>query len=88
MLAFEKDLFEELMKSIDASDKVLNELLNGREEKEAENELLVFIENVTEFMGIGGEKMGPYDKGQIANLPKKIARILVEGKKAEKVPSD
>ncbi len=84
MLQFEKNLFEDLMKSIDSSDKMLNDMMNG-EQEEQKNELIVFKDFVGEFVGIGGEKMGPFEKGQIANLPKEIVKILVESEKAEKV---
>jgi DNA replication initiation complex subunit (GINS family) len=84
MLSIEKELFEELMKCMDTSDKKLESSLNnGVGEKEQKNDLILFISDVEEFMGMEGESMGPYKKGQIANLPKEVAKILVEGKKAE-----
>ena len=83
MLQFEKLLFDDLMKAIDSSEKKLGELLNGGEKDEQKNELIVFLENAEEFMGFNGEKMGPYEKGQIANLPKEIAKILIDSGKAE-----
>ncbi len=85
MFDFEKELFEEVLKCVDVSDKNVSALLNGREQKEKKNEMIVFLEDVGGFVGIGGEKMGPYETGQIANLPKEIARILVDDKKAEVV---
>jgi len=85
MMPFEKTLFEELMKSIDISDKKLNELMNGSKEEQKKNELVVFNEYVDEFIGLDGEKMGPFEKGQMANIPKEIAKILVDGTKAERV---
>jgi DNA replication initiation complex subunit (GINS family) len=85
MLQFEKVLFEELMKSIDSSDKKLSDLMNGKQEEQQKNEMVVFKEHAEEFMSLGGEKMGPYEKGQIANIPKEITKILVESGKAEKI---
>jgi DNA replication initiation complex subunit (GINS family) len=84
MLPFEKTMFEDLMKSIDLSDKKLNDILNGNKE-EQKNELIVFKEYVEEFVGMGEEKMGAFEKGQIANIPKEIAKILVDSGKAELV---
>jgi DNA replication initiation complex subunit (GINS family) len=84
MLPFEKNLFEDLMKNIDISDKRLNDILNGSKE-EQKNELVVFKEHVEEFVGLEGEKMGVYEKGQIANIPKEIAKILIDSGKAEAV---
>lgn len=84
MLAIEKELFEELMNCMDNSDKKLNEILNENAvQVEKMNELILFIDNVEEFLGLDGEKMGPYSKGEIANIPKEIAKILSDGRKAE-----
>jgi len=83
MLIFEKFLFEEMMKNIEQSDKRLNEMLHGKKEEQAKNELVVFKAEVGEFMGLDGEKIGPFAKGEIANIPKEIAKILVEDKNAD-----
>jgi DNA replication initiation complex subunit (GINS family) len=85
MLQFEKELFEDLMKSIDSSDKKLNELLNGGENEEVKNDLISFLENVEEFVGMEGESFGPFEKGQVANLPKEIASILIADGRAERI---
>ena len=85
MLDFEKELFEELMKCIDVSDKSLNETLNGRKQEELKNDLIMFRHAVEEFVGLTGEKMGPFYEKQIANIPKEIAKILVDDGRAEYV---
>ncbi len=85
MLPFEKTLFEDLMKSIDFSDKRLGDMLNGGNVEQQKNELIVFKEFVEEFVGLEGEKMGPFEKGQIANIPKEIAKILIDSGKTELV---
>lgn len=79
MLQVEKDLFEELVKLIEKSDKELNKILDGGKsnEEDQRNELVVFSEHVEEFVDMSGEKMGPFDEGQIANIPKDIAKILL-----------
>jgi DNA replication initiation complex subunit (GINS family) len=77
MLPFEKDLFEKIMNSVDSAEKNLNEMLEGKKEVEIKNLLLVFNEDVAEFMGFDGNKVGPFSKGQVANLPKEIASILL-----------
>ena len=83
MLSIEKELFEELMKCIDASDAKLSETLSGKVTEIQKNDLVVFVEDVEEFIGLDGEKMGPFEKGQIANIPKEIAKILIDGLKCE-----
>jgi DNA replication initiation complex subunit (GINS family) len=85
MLSFEKSLFEELIKNIENSDKKINELLNREKVEELKNELVIFKTDVEEFLDIEGEKIGPFQKGQIANIPKEIAKILIEDGKAEVV---
>ena len=86
MLSFEKELFEELMKCMDSSDGKLNEMLNGKKiEKVQANEMIIFKKNVESFVGLNAESMGPFEKGQIVNIPKEITKILIEGGKAEKV---
>ncbi len=85
MLAIEKELFEGLMRCMDYSEKRLNESLNGigKGELVKNNDLVVFLEDVGEFLSADEDKMGPYKKGDIANLPKEISKILSEGKKVE-----
>jgi len=85
MLQVEKDLFEELVKLIENSDKKLNKVLDGNtsNEEDKKNELVVFLDHVEEFVDMGGEKMGPFDEGQIANIPKNIAKILLSDGKVQ-----
>ncbi len=84
MLKLEKELFEDMMKCIEASDKKLDGGLNGAKE-EAKNEMVSFKENIEELMNMEGEKMGPFSKNDVANLPKEIAKILIDDGKAELV---
>lgn len=83
MLKIEKDLFEELMKCIDSADKQMNENLNGKNFVEQKNTLIIFKENVDELMGLDGNPIGPFEKGQMANIQKEIAQILIDDGKAE-----
>jgi len=84
MLSIEKELFEELMNCMDISEKKLLESLSGeRVESTKNNDLVVFLENVEEFLGMEGDKMGPYAKGDIANISEEVAKILIEAGRAE-----
>jgi len=86
MLSFEKELFEEIMKCVEKSDKEMNALLNGAKEKEEiKNEMVVFLEDIPEFVGFDGNSIGPFKMGQIANLPNQITQILISDKKCEKM---
>ena len=88
MLSFEKELFEDIMNCIGVSDEKLNRLLNGGKEESMNNQLVVFKTPVEEFMGIDGGKMGPFEKGEMANIPKVVSKILVDDGKAELVKTD
>ncbi len=88
MLQIEKELFEELMKNIDKCDKMINEKMIGKREAEQKNEMILFISEVEEFLGLEGEKIGPFERGQIANLPKEISQILIADGKAEIIEKD
>ncbi len=81
MITLEKDLFEELMKCVDISEKKLEQTFSGKTD-EKKNQLVVFKENLGEFISAEG-KIGPFERGQIANIPKDIAKILVEDDKAD-----
>lgn len=83
MLSFEKSLFEDLIKNIENSDKKISELLNRKKVEELKNELVIFKTDVEEFLDMEGEKIGPFQKGQIANIPKEIVKILIEDGKAK-----
>ena len=83
MLPFEKELFDELMKNINISNKKLAESLNGEREKQKKYEMVVFKKDVEEFVGLDGQTIGAFEKGQIVNLPIEIAKILVDDGKVE-----
>ncbi|MFH1787268.1 MAG: hypothetical protein ABH811_00530 [archaeon] len=83
MLTLEKELFENLISCMKSSDISFNEILNGKNKEETKNELIIFKEDVEEFVDLDGQKMGPYLKDQIANIPKEIAKILIDDDKAE-----
>jgi len=83
MIGFEKTLFEEMMKTIDFTDNRVREILNGKKQEKGQNELIMFKTNVEKFMDLEGGNLGPFEKGQMANIPKTIAKILVDDGKAE-----
>ena len=86
MLQIEKELFEDMMKSMDAGDKKLNDLFNGNgKENEPNNDLVVFLEDVEGFLDLEGNSIGPFSSGEVANIPKEVVKILVDGGKVELV---
>ncbi len=81
MIEFEKDMFDEIVKSMEDADKKVSELMNGQEKQK--NILVTFKDNVAEFLDVKGEVIGPFDKGEMANLPEEIVQILREADKVK-----
>ena len=73
------------MKNMEEGDKKMTNMLNGQEQEEQKNKLITFLQDTEEFLGLDGEKLGPFKKGEIANLPLEIANILIVDNKAEAV---
>ncbi len=87
MLGFEKELFDKIMNGINDAEKELGSLMDGKRE-ESGNVMVSFLDDTGEFVDMAGEKMGPFSKGDVANLPKDIAKILTEAGKAERIEED
>lgn len=88
MFAVEKEMFDSIMKTIEKTDKKVSELLKGigdEEKTKSKNKMIVFIEDTDEFLDLEGNKMGPFKKGDVANIPEEIANILIIDKKAESI---
>jgi hypothetical protein len=92
MLGFEKNLFEKIMDAMNASEKDVNALMdsssNPEESRKEPSRMVVFKEGLDAFLDLTGEKIGPFEQGEIANLSGEIAKILVNEKKAEYVEEE
>ncbi len=83
LLDFEKELFEDIVKSLEKADKNLNNGLSGGQKEESTYRLVRFLERVEELLDLDGESIGPFEKGEIANIDKEIADLLFQDKKVE-----
>ena len=85
MLSVEKECFDGIMKSLEKGDKKISEILKGSDEDgdKKKNKMVVFIEDTEEFLDLEGNKLGPFKKGEVANIPEEISNILIVDKKAE-----
>lgn len=90
MLALEKESFDSIMKALEKGDKKITEILKGSDKgsEESKNKMIVFIQNTDEFLDLDGNKLGPFKKGDAANLAEEIANILIIDKKAESIEED
>lgn len=84
MLGFEKEIFDKFVKIVEEGDKEISKLLHGRkEEKEGDSgKLIMFNQDVEEFVDMEGNAVGPFGAGELVNFSTPIANILVEGGKA------
>jgi len=88
MMEFEKESFEQIMRSISEGDKKIEKILNGVEdslENSVKNKLIIFKNDVEEFLDLEGNKIGPFKKGDIVNISQEIANILIVDNKADPV---
>jgi len=90
MLAVEKECFDEIMKNLEKEDKKIAKALKGTEEddEKGKNKMVVFIKDADEFLDLDGNRLGPFKKGDVANLPQEIANILIIDNKAEMIGED
>jgi len=83
MLPFERDVFDKLLKSFEEGDKELAKVMSGRKEKEKEKfRMIMFNQNVEQFVDMTGNTVGPFTSGELANLDREVSEILVAGGKA------
>lgn len=88
MLPVERELFDKIINGMEKSEKEISSILNGKIELEIKNSLVVFKEDMDEFIGAQGEKLGPYKKGDITNIPKEVVKILQEAQKVDLVDQE
>ena len=91
MLIFEKDIFDNIMKSLNNGDKEIEKILNGGGDDnltEDKNKMVIFKGDTEEFLDLNGNKLGPFNKGDLVNIPQEIANILIVDGKADPVDEE
>jgi len=89
MLEGEQRLFEAVIKELEQEEKKINDLINGQYGgKDLKNQIVRFKEDTAEFLDINENKIGPFKIGDIANLPKDIAAILIKSNNVEIIEED
>lgn len=83
MLGLERELFEKMVKSFEESEKELsNVFLQKKLEEKKKNRMIIFNQDVEQFVDMLGAPVGPFASGELANLENEVAEILVTGGKA------
>lgn len=88
MLQYEKELFEIITQKLEETTKLINNLINGQQEKKLQKQLVRFSRDVEGFLDLEGKTLGPFKRGDIANLPAEIANILIQGEKAVAIENE
>ena len=86
LMSFERELFEESVKSLEKAEKNLGDLMSGGGGvggAEQKHQLVRFLEDVPEFLNMEGEPAGPFEKGEVANIEREIVAILEKDKRVE-----
>ena|SRR3989338_2431319 len=88
LLGFEKDLFEEILRGLERAEQNMNSDMNGGARNEEKHKLVRFVEDVPEFLGFDGNSVGPFKKGEFANLESEFIEILEKDKRVEVLEED
>jgi DNA replication initiation complex subunit (GINS family) len=90
MLPFEKEIFEKIVKAFEEGDKALAKGLQGDILSETTDSLkmILFNQDVEQFVDMSGSLVGPFTTGQMANLDAGVSSILVSSGKATFVDSE
>ena len=88
LLAFEKDLFEELVKSLERAEKSqVADMNGGGKGKDSKYKLVRFLDSCPEFLDVEGNTVGPFVKGEVVNLECEVVVMLSVDKKVEAINS-
>lgn len=83
LLEHEQELFDVTVKKLEENQKLIKQKLEGNfEEKNFKNLFIKFKQDVPAFLTSDGKELGPFSAGEVANLPKEIAEILMSDGKA------
>jgi len=90
MVSFEKEVFEKLVAAVEEGDKELSKILMSGKVSSArgKNRMIMFSQDVEQFVDMAGSPVGPFTSGELANLDLKVSDILVSSGKAAYVDED
>lgn len=88
MLPFERKIFDTLTKTFEEGDRELARLLHGDKQlgkAEQKQNMIIFTQNTEQFVDMGGNIVGPFNTGELANLDSDVSSLLVSSGKARYV---
>ncbi len=88
LLSYEKDLFEEIVKSLERAEKNQTADMMGAQKNVMNHRLVRFLEDVSEFLNFNGDEVGPFSKGEVANLETEVVNVLEKDNRVEVIDDD
>jgi len=90
LLNHEKELFENVVRKLEENKAAVTRTLEGEgeQEKDLKNVLVRFKQSVPKFLDLEGKEIGPFNSGDVANIPKEITQILLEEGKVSKIEEE
>ncbi len=88
LLGFEKNLFEAVVRSLEKSNKDKDLEMQGGTGSKTKHRLVRFLEEVPGFLDSNGDDIGPFSKGEIANIDAGIVEILSKDNRVEVIDED
>ena len=83
MLVFERELFDKMVKAFEDNEKEISKVLIAKKDGEKnKNRMIIFNQNVEQFVDMTGSLIGPFASGELVNIDSEVAGILVSGGKA------
>jgi hypothetical protein len=83
MLGFEREFFDSLVKAAEHADKELLHVLQGTTASAVPSQkLILFTQQVAQFVSMTGDVLGPFASGELANLSAEVSDVLVQDGKA------
>jgi len=73
MLVHEREVFESLVKAFEQGDKELTKLMSSRREGDKKLRMIMFNQDVEQFVDMNGNSIGPFVGGELVNLDGEIA---------------
>lgn len=83
MLGFEKEIFDKLVRAFEDGEKELTSLLHGKRAMDKEKQtMIIFTQDVEQFVDMQGKVLGPFTSGQLANLDRQVSELFISSGKA------
>lgn len=86
MLPFERELFDKVVHFFEeGSTELSKQLYRKTENEQVQQAMIIFHQDIEQFVDLSGKVVGPFRAGELAHLDKEVADILVSSGKARTI---